>query len=292
MQSNQLEQAIANFGPYDMNNKLRERRVLMGKIAVKPPPNGLLNKTFLREKFISPDVCTWIISKSEDYAANNGGWTKKRHKHYPTTDLPVRSIQDLHIPLFNLTTINILPLISEYYKVNLYFLSICDLFIVKYEMGDQEHLEKHRDGSIISFNILLNDEFEGGGTNIEHTTINNRTENTLYTSKKGDLFIHPGRLIHGGNKITSGKRYILVGFIEFYKSEHFRRHLEEKDEKDEKKENDHLNEDQKKEKEKEIQDSQRKEEKEGNEGKERNGGNDERKPVERIQRIQRFQKKN
>lgn len=213
--ANQLEKAIANFGPVDINRKIYDRRILIGKIANKPPSDGLFNKVHRHEKFISYDMCQWIINRSEEYASNNDGWTKKRHRNYPTTDLPVRMIPSLHVPLFNLVTMNVFPLIAEHYKLNLYFLNIADLFIVKYTVDGQDHLENHRDGSIISFNILLSDDFDGGGTTIFHTKDCDRTESKLYQSDKGDLLIHPGKLLHGGNRITRGTRYILVGFIEF-----------------------------------------------------------------------------
>lgn len=212
---NYLEQAIKTFGPHEINEKMYKRRLCIGRVAVKPPPEGLLNKTYKHEAFASDTLCEWIIDKSEEHAVKNGGWTKKRHKNYPTTDLPIKSIHSIYVPLFNLATINILPLIADHYKLNLYFLNIVDLFIIKYDIDGQDHLENHRDGSIISFNILLNDEFEGGGTKIYHPNNEGNVTETLYTSKKGDLFIHPGKLLHSGNKITSGRRYILVGFVEF-----------------------------------------------------------------------------
>lgn len=216
---NQLEQSIRKHCVNELNKAVFDLRAKIGKIALKPPVNGLLNKTYKHQKFVSDDFCEWVIKNAEIHAEINGGWTTNRHKNYPTTDIPVRSINMLKVPLFNLVNINILPLISKHYKLNLYFLNIMDLFVVKYDVEGQDHLETHRDGSIISFNILLNDEFEGGGTTIEHTkNIDDNfkeTEEVLYQSNKGDLFIHPGKLRHSGNKITSGVRYIIVGFVEY-----------------------------------------------------------------------------
>ena len=67
----------------------------------------------------------------------------------------------------------------------------------------------HRDGSIVSFNVLLNSEheFTGGGTYIE-------ASNTVHTIDRGDCFVHSGKVRHGGETITSGVRYILVGFLD------------------------------------------------------------------------------
>lgn len=178
-------------------------------------PDDLFNKIYRYENFISDEMCEWIIHEAEIFALENGGWTTKRHKNYPTTDLPVRSIPSLCTPLMNFVTRDILPLIGKHFKLNSYYLNIVDLFVIKYDVDGQDHLEFHKDGSIISFNILLNDDFEGGGTIINHPRPNMSIESVLHKSKKRDLFIHSGKLLHSGNKVTSGKRYIIVGFIDY-----------------------------------------------------------------------------
>ena len=38
------------------------------------------------------------------------------------------------------------------------------IFVVRYDHDKQPNLVSHTDSSDVSFNILLNDEFEGGGT--------------------------------------------------------------------------------------------------------------------------------
>lgn len=208
---NKLEQALAVFGPKTINQRVMQRKMILLKKAIKPEYNSPFNKAYHYRSFVSDSFCQWLINKAED----NGEWTTKRHDNYPTTDIPVSSILPLKIPIYNFVTINILPLIAEHYTLNIYFLNIVDLFIVKYDVNGQDHLEFHRDGSIISFNILLNEEFTGGGTIIEHVEEDGSLVKKLYVSDKGDLFIHPGKLLHSGNKIKSGVRYILVGFIDF-----------------------------------------------------------------------------
>jgi predicted 2-oxoglutarate/Fe(II)-dependent dioxygenase YbiX len=86
---------------------------------------------------------------------------------------------------------------------------VADGFIVKYDAeGGQAELKPHRDGSVFSFNIALNPahEFEGGGTWF----------NSLGESVKideGEMVSHASGILHGGNAITSGRRYILVAFV-------------------------------------------------------------------------------
>ena len=86
-----------------------------------------------------------------------------------------------------------------------------DLFFVKYEArdGEQTDLPLHRDGSLLSFNILLNSEteFEGGGTLV-------KPMNKVFHLQRGDAFLHSGQVLHGGNAVTKGVRYILVGFVD------------------------------------------------------------------------------
>lgn len=78
-----------------------------------------------------------------------------------------------------------------------------DLFFVKYEVdgnGAQADLPLHQDGSLVSFNILLNPatEFEGGGTFFEATA-------TTYLIEQGDALFHCGGLRHAAAAITSGR---------------------------------------------------------------------------------------
>ena len=86
-----------------------------------------------------------------------------------------------------------------------------DLFFVKYEArpGVQAGLARHTDGSVLSFNVLLNsaEEFVGGGTHFTHL-------GRAVTIEQGDCVLHDGKVEHAGVPITSGRRMLLVGFIE------------------------------------------------------------------------------
>jgi hypothetical protein len=162
---------------------------------------------FIYPKIYCPNVCSWIINECENYAKDNGGWTKKRHKNYPTTDLPVDSVKSIFGFVFES-----LKLISEKIKksyglmdeINIDF---SDLFIVKYKHDDQNFLEIHRDGSFLSFNILLSDphDFEGGGTYFD--------DGLIMKGEQGDLIVHSSKMKHSGLPITRGTRYLLVGFV-------------------------------------------------------------------------------
>ena len=205
-----------------LNNYLMDLR----KTDIEKLPENLYNLYIPKiiPNVLSNDLCDYIIGESEKYAKNNkdennDGWTISRHKSYPTTDLPVNAIPSLSNLIKSIVYYKIFPYIECYYKVNKYLLSLGDLFVVKYDSAKQKLLQKHKDGNLFSFNILLNDisNFEGGGT----IFYNKDDTETIVQNTKGGLVIHSGLQFHAGNQITKGIRYILVGFIRYnFPNEH------------------------------------------------------------------------
>jgi hypothetical protein len=180
------------------------REISNDKISLKY--NRFLQR-FSFPKIYSPDMCRYIINECENYAKHNGGWLTTRHHKYPTTDLPVDKIPSIFgIILETLKTITN-KISTSYCLHDDMVIDIKDLFIVKYSHDAQNQLEMHTDGSFISFNILLNEssEFEGGGTYFDDG-LTSRLE-------QGDILIHSSKIKHSGLPITSGCRYLLVGFV-------------------------------------------------------------------------------
>lgn len=177
-------------------------------------------KYFYEKNFMSNDICDFIVNECEKIALKNisdaypTGWMTNRHKKYPTTDLPLKLIGNLFTPVRNILISKLFPIIEEKYNVSKYFLDFNDIFIVKYKDTEQSELERHKDGSAFSFNILLNhpSNFTGGGT-----IINQDSKDILVNNTKGGLVVHSGQTYHQGNLITSGTRYIMVGFISYMK---------------------------------------------------------------------------
>ncbi|KAI8904677.1 hypothetical protein EDD86DRAFT_194539 [Gorgonomyces haynaldii] len=101
----------------------------------------------------------------------------------------------------------LIPHIASLYGFGPGDLKLLDLFFVQYS-NRQPELKAHRDGCLISFNILLNDpsEFDGGGTLF--------LPDNLVQPQKGECVVHDSRLLHAGHPITQGERKILVGFVE------------------------------------------------------------------------------
>lgn len=161
-----------------------------------------LSKHYLIPSFISKDRCNDIIEKANSY----GKWTSNRHKNYPTTDIPVDNIPDLNVD-------DELEKIKDICKCK-YSLEAdsiikpFDIFVVKYDANGQNKLDLHRDSSALSFVLLLSnpDDFVGGGTYYQSADETIRPE-------QGGLALHCGKVRHAGVTITSGTRYILIGFM-------------------------------------------------------------------------------
>jgi hypothetical protein len=85
---------------------------------------------------------------------------------------------------------------------------IFDAFFVKYSAcGGQRHLPVHRDQSTHSFTIALNgtDCYGGGGTYFCDLA-------RAVVPERGQVLSFHGDLVHGGDPITWGTRYIVVAF--------------------------------------------------------------------------------
>lgn len=164
------------------------------------------HRKWYRKTFLEIELCDQIIKEAETWASENG-WTKQRHEQYPTTDIPLKELE-IGNQIRNKIINEVFPYLAKKYFFPSSTMSLNDLFVVKYDANGQSSLAAHRDVSILSFNILLNeaDEFESGGTYFHHNK-------STVTNEKGSIVVHSGKLLHEGKQVTSGTRYILVGFV-------------------------------------------------------------------------------
>ena len=102
----------------------------------------------------------------------------------------------------------ILPYIQKKYNIDKSKLELSEIFIVKYSSDGQNQLEFHTDDSDFSFVISLNNDYIGGGTHFYYS-------NETIKLAIGDCLIFSGKNKHRGNKINSGQRLILTGFIKY-----------------------------------------------------------------------------
>eukprot|EP00940_MAST-03C_sp_MAST-3C-sp2_P000509 g509.t1 len=153
-------------------------------------------------------VLTSVIAHTE-----NCGWTTQRHRgHASTTDIQCCEIVTVDAWVRSSLKSRLWPALARRHGLLVDSFTFQDLFFVKYSAAtkaSQRGVGVHRDGCVVSFNILLNsaDDFEGGGTFIE-------ASRRTYSISKGDCFVHSGKIRHGGAEITKGERYILVGFLD------------------------------------------------------------------------------
>ena len=163
-------------------------------------------KKWYKKPLIDPILCDTIIKQAEEWAEEKG-WTKKRHALYPTTDIPLKELKSSEIVTEIIKNFTF-PYLAKKFHFDTDLMELNDLFVVKYAHDDQHKLDPHRDISMLSFNVLLNDatDFEGGGTYFHHS-------NEIVTNDKGSIVLHSGKFYHEGKAVTKGTRYILVGFV-------------------------------------------------------------------------------
>jgi len=175
-----------------------------------------------KKPLLSPVDCRWVVEEAEKHAKKLGGWSTSRHHGAPTTDIPVSQIpmvrewfnnqlRDVFFPMLQARYPSLIASSDE--------LRVLDAFIVRYDAGEQASLPVHKDESTFSFTIALNDrkEYEGGGTSFEAIRPLVGGSKTfapgVLNANMGGVVTFPGKLLHGGNTITNGRRYIISLFI-------------------------------------------------------------------------------
>jgi len=155
-----------------------------------------------------------VVRECEAVAGDRGGWTTSRHANYPTTDIPLAELPEALEWFRNDALPSVVyPYLARHYAFaapNPNAFRVVDSFVVKYNATNgQRELKPHRDGSVVSFNIALNslDDYQDGGTWFDGLGPGS------VRSDKGHLLSHASGMLHGGNAITAGVRYILVAFV-------------------------------------------------------------------------------
>jgi hypothetical protein len=155
---------------------------------------------------------TTLVRSEVNRLADEQGWCKERHASYQTTDMPCHQVARVNSWVRATLADRLFPRIAKRYQLpKTQRLLFRDLFFVKYEAreGERSELALHRDGSVLSFNVLLNsaDDFTGGGTYFD------ATKQTVHITQ-GDAAVHSGKVLHAGAPVQTGIRQILVGFVD------------------------------------------------------------------------------
>jgi hypothetical protein len=205
---------------------------------------------------LSDEEVNMACKLAEDYAEENGRWDQpdsERHESYSTCDFPVDECTELETFLESSDfERRLFQQFSDLYNVDVNDLSYNDLFVAYYQ-GKEQHdnddddnedgddidvdftnsnimdrLELHRDGSLLSFSLLLNppNEFEGGGTfydalrDVKPTFEDGgilHPGGAIRPNRAGDAVLHCGKILHGADVVKSGRRIVLVGFVDVLK---------------------------------------------------------------------------
>tara|TARA_Y100000592_G_scaffold77262_1_gene121134 strand:+ start:716 stop:2305 length:1590 start_codon:yes stop_codon:yes gene_type:complete len=178
---------------------------------LEEPINDVLCFPFLKKSF-----CDAIIEECEHFnhflGENSGSnssdgyaTTDVRFESMPGTESPDVAPIDLMYRDFLDTYISDIIKHRWRYTVK----DIQETFVAKYEPDGQAGLGLHHDLATCACLVRLNDDYSGGGTVFEF-------QKTVVDPPVGYATIHPSRLTHrhGGRKVTSGTRYIIVTFID------------------------------------------------------------------------------
>jgi len=184
--------------------------------SLLPPGESNFEPLYLVHESAGPlftqEECDAVIAESEAVSEAMGGWTSKRHFNHPTIDIPLQELPQSRAWFNEVSLRTLYPFLGSCFEgalPNPRALRVADAFVVKYNAsGGQTFLSPHRDGSVLSFNIALNErtDYEGGGTWFEGL-------GKSLAIDRGHMLCHASGLLHGGHPISSGVRYILVGFV-------------------------------------------------------------------------------
>lgn len=203
--------------------------------------SNLINVFETKDVVIPIADCNRFIKLADKYSMSHG-WTTSRHYSVPTLDIPIHLIDEI-FPVFNdyIKESIIHVLVDQFKGTNTQENVIChvavhDAFIVKYSQpfiddeikniinppselykdtetfskGNliQKYLPLHSDQSTHSFVITLNDpnEFVGGGTYFADLR-------KSITPAQGKMVSFDGKLVHGGDPLVYGTRYIIAAFM-------------------------------------------------------------------------------
>ena len=169
---------------------------------------------------LDPADCAWVIEQVEAQAAISG-WTTDRHVQAPTTDIPVSAVPAIKEWFDTMLKSRLFPMVHSRFPYAIRSpedLRVLDAFVVRYDAREQASLPTHQDENTFSFTIALNDrsEYEGGGTAFEKLRPvggDGSFERTVLNADAGGVVAFPGKLRHGGNVVTAGRRYIIPLFL-------------------------------------------------------------------------------
>ena len=173
-------------------------------------PTGVHGIMLSSLPILSPVSCTHWVQIAESAAKRANGWSRRRHRAVPTTDLPIHDIPELIGAWNELMANTICPLLSNAIPgVAVHDIKVHDAFIVNYDANHgQRFLPLHTDEGDWSLTLALNDEseYDGGGTLFDEHQL-------LIRPNIGELVAFRSSLLHAGAPLLTGTRYIIAAFL-------------------------------------------------------------------------------
>ncbi len=179
----------------------------------------VVNKVYLTP-FFPRKLCNKIIDVYDEHInkrqkLHNDDFIKKEDsnhldnndmKYEPGMTAHLKEVPDMYKYLMEYIQKRLFPIVNEKFE---YFdgRKISPPYILRYDAKNvkEAKMDIHIDNEQIPVIIYLNDDFEGGGTFFP-------LEKKLVNGRVGDVLFYPGGVTHphGGRKITSGIRYLLL----------------------------------------------------------------------------------
>lgn len=154
----------------------------------------------------TPDFCSALIRASE----LTGAFEFNPHDPVPGHEVSLAVISP---QLFNAVEVDfglrIWPQLQKHWPLIDYH-GIQDVFVIKYEVGQQEELRMHHDIAQVSASIKLNDDYQGAELQFPRQNFSNREMKIGEMVAWPSLVTHP----HSSEPIISGVKYSATVWFE------------------------------------------------------------------------------
>lgn len=199
---------ITNFKGHETLWKKKYLHKLFDPETIMEETGNNINKIQIFNKLFCKEIIE-LVEHKDQWSKGGDTYYDERigaKENHPTQDIHLKNLGLEEMWKWVVDTI-ISKLVWNKYKYTYKDINIS--FVVKYDMDGQRELNKHHDSSTFTVNLCLNTDFEGGGCYFIKDNVK------CINKDIGSIILHPGKLTHyhEGLPITSGKRFILVSFI-------------------------------------------------------------------------------
>lgn len=180
---------------------------------------GVIRELGSDEFRLTKGQCQHVVTDTLAFVTYNRGgvFQTDRHTQYPTTDIDIIKVMD-NVRGMNLTrmAMPILAAIRKHFKIpDSMEPVLADYFFAVYKPEAQNSLDRHTDGSIISFVINLTDpESYVGGTLIAGVDQIGAKTNEVRLNQGQAVIMAGGLIAHKVTPVIHGTRFVLTGFVE------------------------------------------------------------------------------